>query len=120
MTWLPPLPLHHPTTTEQATGRSVDGSATYIKLVKIAGAISTGESDHAHGVTGMTRLLNIYGGVSVADGRELPFPGSAAGAGTALCVRGFGTTNDIRITIGTAWTSGAALSDLWMVLEYTK
>lgn len=120
MTWTPPLPLDHVTTTERLSGRTYDGSPTYVKLVKQSGVVSTGNFDVAHGITGLQRIVYIYGGAHVADGTEIPIPNSGTSLTTGVAVRGFGTTNNIRFSVGTSWTSTLELSDIWFVIEYLK
>lgn len=112
--------MHHPTETEQLSGRTVDGEVTYVKLLKKAGAVGTGNVDMAHGVTGMVRLVSIYGGTNNADGRRMSIPYSASASTDYISVRGMGTANTIRISVSASWTGGIALEDLWIVIEYTK
>lgn len=120
MSYAPVLPLDHPTTTERLSGRSVDGTVTYIKLIKQSGAMGTGNLDIAHGITGLARIIGIRGGCHIDDGRELQIPYSNGSTPFILSCRGFGTTNNIRLNIGTGWTSTLALSDAWLVIEYQK
>lgn len=119
MTYLAPLGLDHPTTTEKLSGRTYDGVATYIKVLQQSGAIATGNLDIAHGITGLVRIVSIRGGVHIADGRENPVPDDGAGT-FVLSVRDFGTTGNIRVTVGTGWVTTLELSDMWLVVEYTK
>jgi len=120
VTYQKTIALDHPTTTETLSGRTYDGVATYIKLLQQSGAVSTGNFDIAHGITGLVRIVAIYGGAHVADGTEVPIPNSGSGSTDVLSVRDFGTTGNIRVTVGTAWTTSIELSDIWLVVEYTK
>tara|TARA_R110002096_G_C14206696_1_gene689516 strand:+ start:237 stop:599 length:363 start_codon:yes stop_codon:yes gene_type:complete len=120
MSWRPAIGLHHPTTTEKLSGRTVDGDDTYIKLIKKAGAAGTGNVDIAHGVVGMVRLLSIYGGCNNADGRKMPLPYSASASSNYISLRNMGTANNIRVSVSSSWAGADALEDIWLVIEYKK
>jgi hypothetical protein len=120
MTHVPFLGVDHPAETERLSGRTVDGSVTYIKVIKKAGAAGTGEVDIAHGITNLGRILYIYGGCSLNGGQRLPIPYPGSGLTDGISLRGFGTTNNIRLSIGSTWTSTLAVEDVWLVLEYYK
>jgi hypothetical protein len=51
------------TTTEQATGRTVDGAATYIKVVKLVSTLGTGTTSTAHGITGLSKIIRCQASV---------------------------------------------------------
>ena len=105
-------------TTEQLSGRSVDGAPTYIKLVKNTGALGTGNISFAHGIAGLTRVVRLFGGVHDAGSQHIPvpFPGIT---NFQINIRYFNGTN-LQAEIGTGWTAGNALSDLWVIIEYLK
>tara|TARA_R110002095_G_C4251957_1_gene240445 strand:+ start:40912 stop:41271 length:360 start_codon:yes stop_codon:yes gene_type:complete len=118
MSWRPALGLHHPSETEQLSGRTVDGAVTYIKLLKKTGTVGSGNIDITHGVTGMLKCYAIYGGVGNADGRKLPIPYAASSAVDYITPRV--RPSDVRFAISTSWAGADALEDLWFIIEYSK
>lgn len=120
MSYLPPIGLDHPTTTEQLSGRSVDGSPTYVKMVKVAGALGTGAGavTAAHGISGMTRLIWMHGAAHTTSSGDITVPRPSTSRAFAIDARIVGS--NLVVDIGSSFTGAAALSDLWMVLEYLK
>lgn len=116
----PPINLDAITTSEQLSGRSWDGAASYVKLVKKTGALGTGDVTQAHGITGATRWLNIWCGVGDAVpqwfGLTLGTISSGTVFGNAVSVDG----TNVTMHIGTSWTATNALSNAWIILEYLK
>lgn len=111
------------TTTEQATGRTVDGAATYTKLIKQSGNLSVGTTNVAHGITGLTKVVRTYAvaqRVTAIQGTEqvvFPFLSSTV---SFLASVHFDSTNLI-IRLGTGWAgTNNVLSDLWAAIEYLK
>lgn len=124
MTYSPARPginLDAITTSEQLSGRSWDGAATYVKLIKKTGALGTGDVTQAHGITGATRWVNIWVGVGDAVpqwfGITLGTISTAGSVfGTAVSVDG----TNVTMRIGTSWAATNALSNAWIILEYLK
>lgn len=109
------------TTTEQLSGRTIDGTASYVKLVKRAGTTGTGDLAFAHGITGMTRLVSIFVGVEDAVPQWFTFPMGTISStpnnwGLGVSVDG----TNITLHIGASWTSTNALRDVYAILEYLK
>jgi len=123
MTYQPARPainLDAITTSEQLSGRLVDGVASYVKLIKQAGALGTGVVNISHGIS-WSRIISVRCGVEDATPQWIPVPlaeVSSGGALFALDVRV--TSTDIQFNIGTGWTSANALSNAWIVVEYLK
>jgi len=124
VSYLPrPSGLANATTTEQLSGRLVDGATSYVKLVKRVGALGTGTVDVAHGITGMTRIVSAHGGVKdTVQWFSMPYGGWGAPSGSSFGLFFVWLEDDIniRISVGGGWAGGNALSDAWVVLEYLK
>jgi len=106
-------------TTERLTGRTVNGEPTYIKLVKYAGTLAAGANNIAHGITGLGRLVVFHASsVQASGGTWLPIP--YAYPSSNYYVEGKINATNLVLGVGSAYTGGAALSDPWAILEYTK
>ena len=117
----PALNIDAITTSEQLSGRTWDGAATYVKLVKKAGALGTGDVTQAHGITGATRWVNIWCGVGDAVPQWFGLTLGTISSGGSV----FGTavsvdSANVTMRIGTSWVATNALSDAWIILEYLK
>lgn len=111
------------TTTEQATGRTVDGAATYTKLVKQSGNLSTGTTNVAHGISGLTKIVRCHAvaqrSTDIQGTEQVVFPFVSATSTFNASVH-FDATNLI-IRLGTGWMgTNNVLSNLWAVVEYLK
>jgi hypothetical protein len=108
--------------TEQDTGRTwVNGDKIYRKVITSSGAMSTGLTNYAHGITGLKRLIFYEGRASRDDANSqqvpLPYPDTLA---TTLIIAIVDNTN-ISVNVGTFWTGGGnTISDPIFILEYTK
>lgn len=109
------------TTSEQLSGRNVDGVASYVKLIKQSGALGTGDVTVAHGITGATRWVSLSVGIEDAVPQWF---GCGSGNWTAgASAFGLGSSIDgtnATLHIGTSWTGANALSNAWIIVEYLK
>lgn len=109
------------TTTEQLSGRTIDGAASYVKLVKRTGAAGTGDVSFAHGITGVTRMvfLRVMLKDSVPQWFQAPTAIQSVGGTNFGLACSWDTTN-VTVHIGTSWTATNALAELWAIMEYLK
>lgn len=125
MTYLPARALvgfEDITTSEQLSGRNVNGSPSYIKLLKQTGALGTGTVNIAHGITGLTRLVQIEAFSTDATPQHIGFPFpqySTVGNVFALHIFYANATN-VAVGIGTSWAASNALTTVWVIIEYLK
>lgn len=110
------------TTTEALSGRTIDGVASYVKLVKSAGSLTNGASNNfAHGISGMTRLVSVFVSVEDQTPQWIPVVGgynSASGSLFGLSVSVDAT--NVIVDVGSAWAATNLLENFWVVLEYLK
>jgi len=107
-------------TTEIVSGRTVNGEVTYLKMVVQSGNLSTGVNSIAHGITGLARVVSMYGSACAAAlGQCIPLPYAFPGSTYNVELNYTDATN-IKIAVGSSWTSGAVLSNAWVQIEYTK
>lgn len=106
---------------EVASGRQVDGSDTFYKMVKLDGDIEPIPQSFAHNITGIDRVVDMYGLAKRdnAGAQEIAFAGTDVVVVDAsfLAVE----VNVIIIAPAAKYTgAGNTLSDLRIFLEYTK
>lgn len=109
------------TTSEQLSGRTIDGAASYVKLVKRTGAAGTGDVAFAHGITGLTRLVffRVMLKDSVPQWFQAPTATQSVGGTNFGLACSWDTTN-VTVHIGTSWAATNALAELWAIMEYLK
>lgn len=109
------------TTTEQLSGRTIDGAASYVKLVKRTGAAGTGDVSFAHGITGLTRLVffRVMLKDAVPQWLQAPTATQSVGGTNFGLACSWDTTN-VTVHIGTSWAATNAISELWAIMEYLK
>ena len=107
---------------ERDTGRKwIDGTPIYRKVISATGAMATGLTNYAHGITGLSRLISLEGFAIRDDGSEqqtsLPYPS----AQTDVSIVTICDDTNVASGVGVFWTgAGNTLSDPIFVLEYTK
>lgn len=111
------------TTSEQLSGRTVDGTASYVKLIKSAGSLTAGAANNiAHGITGMTRLISMQISVRDQTPQCIPIPNGIASfnATNRWGLSGHVTSTDVVLNVGAKWAATNALDTVYIVLEYLK
>ena len=110
------------TTSEQLSGRTIDGAASYVKLVKRTGAAGTGDVSFAHGITGLTRLVffRVMLKDSVPQWFQAPIGTQSTGAGAMFGLACSWDTTNVTVHIGTSWAATNAIAELWAIMEYLK
>lgn len=111
---LPTLPLN----TEVESGRKVYGEDTFLKALEFIGSltVSVGK-DIAHGVTGLDRLVEIYG-TCVTSTQLIPIPFGTPFSSFGIQISGDAT--NVTIVPGASWTGGSTLTNPRIIIEYTK
>jgi hypothetical protein len=106
---------------EVASGREIGGVATYIKMIKRTGDLSTGLTSVAHGITGLIKMYSCRG-VTLRDSADDSHILLANSDENPTAVNNLATDDtNILITIGTVWTgAGNVLSEALIFMEYTK
>lgn len=109
------------TTSEQLSGRTIDGAASYIKLIKRTGAAGTGDVAFAHGITGITRvvLLRVMLKDAVPQWFQAPYATQSVGGTNFGLACSINATN-VTVHIGASWAATNAISELWAIVEYLK
>lgn len=109
------------TTSEQLSGRTIDGAASYVKLIKRTGAAGTGDVSFAHGITGITRVvtLRVMLKDSVPQWFQTPIATISSGGSVFGLSCSIDSTN-VTVHIGTSWATTNALAELWAIVEYLK
>lgn len=113
---LPTLPLN----TEVESGRKVYGEDTFLKAIEFVGSLtpSVGK-DIAHGVTGLDRLIDVYGTcVTSTAGARIPLTFGSPFSSFGIQIQGDDT--NITVTPGSGWTGVNTLTNPRIVIEYTK
>lgn len=107
-------------TSEELSGRTVDGEVTYVQLVKITGFISSGATNNAHGISGIARIVDAR---AIADKETdtfytpLPFSSDTLNRNIELQA----SPTNVFVRIGSAWNSTPnRIQDVYIYLEYTK
>lgn len=117
----PNIALDAVTTSEQLSGRTVDGVASYVKLIKQSGALGSGDVNVAHGITGATRWVSIFVGVQDAVPQWMPVSlGTLSSGGSVFGLSCSVDGTNVILHIGTSWAATNALSNAWIILEYLK
>lgn len=109
------------TTSEQLSGRTIDGTPSYVILVKRTGATGTGDLAIAHGLSGVTRLVTMRVGIKDNTPQWFCIPiGTISSAGSVFGLSASFDSTNVTLHIGTSWAVANALSEVWIVLEYLK
>lgn len=106
---------------EVASGREIGGVATYVKMIKRTGDLSTGLTSVAHGITGLIKMYSCRG-ITLRDSADDSHILLANSDENPVAVNNLATDDtNILITIGTVWTGvGNVLSEALIFMEYTK
>ncbi|MCP4899944.1 MAG: hypothetical protein GY906_23495 [bacterium] len=113
------ITLDH-STSEQATLRTWTGAETiYQKTVVSAGNFSTGNTNVAHGITGLGTVICVRALMDRSNGAQIPVPFVSSAAAFTVVLQ-INATNLI-VGVGTGWTgAGNVLSNFRATLFYTK
>jgi hypothetical protein len=109
------------TTTEQLSGRTIDGAASYVKLVRRSLPTGTGDLNIAHGIVGLTRVVTMRVGIkdNTPQWFTIPIGTISSGANNFGLSASIDSTNVI-LHIGASWAVANALSEVYAILEYLK
>lgn len=110
------------TTTEHATERMLEGKLVYRKLVTHSGNLTANATTTvAHGISGHTKVVNIYGSVNCDGGQKFPLQMKGLTTGSTFQIQAHCDATNLNVSIGAGWTgAGNVLSDIWAVIEYVK
>ena len=107
--------------TEQVVGKWIDNKPIYRKVIQIDVSDLTigGAANYAHDISNLDTLVSINGTFKRADGNNEPLPLYTDTTSFRIQVYDISSTT-IRMVIGSDYTGTRAITQMQLILEYTK